>query len=166
MNFKTGRLFVLWQGLQGSLITPALRITLQSCLPVFQIVLDFVFLTCTFWKWSNMVSQVFEHCFHRTVKSERWRCFFIYIHTSTLCNQRNVLFNPRIMIMLNHILLIFKLPTNLENHLFTELYCYSALPLLLHPIYLMQRLINISPFTDTIRFCLKLPRIQPKHTHT
>lgn len=40
--------------------------------------------------------------------------------------------------MLNNVMFIFKLPANLENHSFTQLYCFSALPLSCIPFILRE----------------------------
>lgn len=59
--------------------------------------------------------------------------------------------------MLNNVMFIFKLPANLENHSFTQVYRFSALPLSCIPSSYM-RLANMSPFTDTTQYCLKTPQ--------
>lgn len=82
-NFKTGRLVVLWQRLQGSPINLALGITLKSHLFRFQRVLDFMFLTLTFWNYfPGVCTLLSQDC-------EIWTMVvdFICIHTSTLHNK-------------------------------------------------------------------------------
>lgn len=53
--------------------------------------------------------------------------------------------------MLNDVMFIFKLPANLEDQSFTQLYGFTALPLSCFP-FIYARLINVFHFTDIITY--------------